>query len=155
MSKPTLHITNWSSKKLHGTGKKWTIMARPRQWENGDGNIFRLTPWPEDLDALKTEKCSLAEYKNRYDEKVFGTHATADMLEPIWSKDLSPGFLRADVGNFSVVVQDNDTICCGCSREASLSGLCHRAWAASYLLEAGWNIVLEGIQLSSLEKVEV
>ena len=42
--KPTLHVTNWASRKLHGPKRKWNIMARSRAWEHGDGNVPLLTP---------------------------------------------------------------------------------------------------------------
>ena len=39
MTTPTLYITNWSLRKLHGPGRLLTIMARPRPWEHGVGRI--------------------------------------------------------------------------------------------------------------------
>lgn len=42
--RPTLHLTNWSSRRLHGPGRRWSIMARPRHWERGDGTCIPLTP---------------------------------------------------------------------------------------------------------------
>lgn len=42
--KPTIHVTNWSSRKLHGPGRTFTIMCMPRAWEWGSGRVEHATP---------------------------------------------------------------------------------------------------------------
>lgn len=44
---PTIYLSNWSSHKTpgaHGPGRKFTIMARPREWEVGEGTVAVLMP---------------------------------------------------------------------------------------------------------------
>ena len=42
-----LFVSNWSSHRTvgaHGAGHKWSIMARPRRWEHGDGSVPVFVP---------------------------------------------------------------------------------------------------------------
>jgi hypothetical protein len=43
------------------------------------------------------------------------------------------------------LVQDGDTLCCGCGAETARAGRCHRVIAAELLAEAGWWVVLDGV----------
>jgi hypothetical protein len=135
--KPTLHVTNWSSKKLHGPGRKLTIMAKPRAWEHGDGRVPALTPRAEDLEAVRGGTIDFAEYKRRFERRI----VTIAILVPGGGLQ---GIDRAG-GNFRVA--DGDTLCCACSREAAARGECHRVWAAEALARAGWRVILDGKEL--------
>ena len=129
-----IHVTNWSSRKLHGPGRKWTIMAAPRAWEHGEGRVEQLTPLLTDLQAVRDGSLGLAEYRNRF-------------MREAERYALSPGRLLAMLPPaFETFqrVQDGDTLCCACSRAAAERGECHRVWAAELLHIAGWVVVLDG-----------
>lgn len=132
--KPTLHITNWSSVKLHGPGRKWTIMALPREWEIGEGSVPVLTPLAGFVSAVKSGEMSHETYKRRYAEKLS-------------RYVLTPGNVCAYRPQDRVLVADGDTLCCACSRQAAGEGRCHRVWAAHALHGAGWDVVLDGRRL--------
>lgn len=140
MSKPTIHVTNWASRKLHGPGRKYTIMARPRHWEWGDGHVSDLTPLPNQLTELREGFLSWNAYK-------------AECLEKFSTMPIEPGQLHAYKNHSSAVfadswpVEDGDTLCCSCSREAAANDKCHRRWAAMELSRAGWRVILDGKEL--------
>lgn len=138
--KPTLIVTNWSSwKKLHGSGRKWSIMARPRHWERGDGQIWWLTPWASWVRDARNGTRSLQAYRALYDDFL-----KVDTLEP--------GGLLGVLGGLDeggIVVADGDTLCCACSRDKAAAGECHRVWAAEALVAAGWRVVLDGRELEA------
>lgn len=136
--KPTLHVTNWSSRKLHGPGRKWTIMSAPRKWEHGDGRVLAFVPQLMAMRAVRAGRLSLEHYKLGY-------------LGGVELRDLSLGFLQARVNGTSVsdTVADGDTLCCACSRDKAAAGECHRVWAAEALVAAGWRVVLDGRELEA------
>lgn len=140
--RPTLHLTNWSSRGLHGPGRKLTIMALPRRWEHGDGSVSALLPNPDDLRAVKSGTLPIAEYRRRFE---------AHMEACSRAGSLGPRGLLFEVPPFDdvpVPVRDGDTLCCACSREAAARGECHRVWAAEALARAGWRVVLDGAEVS-------
>lgn len=132
---PTLHVTNWNSTRLHGSGRKLSIMARPRPWEHGDGRVVDLTPVADDLMAFQQGQIDRDEYRRRYlassrpagPGSVVGDHG-----------------LRTDGGTF---VRDGDTLLCGCSRSDAAEGRCHRSWAAEALAHVGWRVILDGVEV--------
>ena len=137
--KPTIYLTNWSSRALFGPGRRLTIMANPRHWEKGEGYVRHLRPHEADLEAARNGSISAAEYERRY---LAG-------LRLVW-RDLRPGHmawlstrLAGPVGLAPVC--DGDTLCCACSREAAARGECHRVWAARALHAVGWCVVLDGV----------
>ena len=127
MSRPTIHVTNWSSRTLHH-GRVYTIMAKPRQWEHGDGTIQELVPAAEDLDAVKAGRITMEEYSARFHARVRRV-----VLRP----ENHP------------VLRDGDTVCCACSRAEAAAGRCHRVWSAYLLVQAGWRVVLDGTELEA------
>lgn len=133
MSRPTLYLTNWSSRRLHGPGRRWTIMRKPRAWEHGDGRVPALVPRREDLEAAQRGDLDPAAYAAACRE-VFGAFP------------LEPGRLEAVGADGPVPVADGDTLCCACSREAAARGACHRVVAAALLADAGWRVVLDGAE---------
>ncbi len=131
--KPVLHITNHSSRRLHGPGRLWTIMARPRHFERGRGTVRAFVPLPADLDAVRAGRLSHDEYRDR-------------CAAHFRRFDVAPGALWAeDASTAAELVVDGDTLCCACSREAAARGECHRVVAARLLSEAGWNVILDGV----------
>lgn len=141
MSRPTLHVTNWASRKLHNPGgRRWTIMAKPRPQygELGDGRILQLQPDEPDLDDIKAGRISVDEYQRRFLESVAWHIGQGRRLEP--------GFLQGELLNrVSIPVGDGDTLCCSCSKEAAAANNCHRVWSAALLLQFGWRVILDGV----------
>lgn len=127
---PTLYLTNWSSRRLHGPGQKWTIMARPRAWERGAGVVVALTPDLSDLVAAKSGTLSEVEYFARFREKML-RH----------SSQLAPGIMRAAYAVYPAVC-DGDTLLCACA----IGAPCHRREVAPFLVRAGWRVILDGVE---------
>lgn len=141
-ARPTVHVTNWSSTKLHGPGRKLTIMAAPRQWEHGDGFVAALRPRRSDLADARTGRMDLDEYRRRF---RWGLAQRAE------AGALAPGHLEWGSSGAVRHVSDGDTLCCACSRAEAAKGRCHRVWAAEALHEAGWRVVLDGRDLDLSE----
>lgn len=140
--RPTLHITNWSSPKLHGPGRKYTIMARPRDWEVGDGTVILLAPDVSSLKKLKSGALAIEAYRDKF-------LAYLSDLGP----RLRPGELMATCYDRRFPVGDGDTLCCACSRDVAARGECHRAWVAAALAGLGWQVILDGREIAwKLEK---
>lgn len=129
-----IYVTNWSSKGTRGPGRAWTIMARPRTWERGEGAVPRLTPSHVMLTAVKKGEVSVASYRDD-----FLRHASVEELV-------------ARIGSSDVRVSDGDTLCCGCAKAAALNGECHRVWAAELLRRAGWQVILDGRELAGVDQ---
>jgi hypothetical protein len=122
--RPTIHMTNFSSRTLH-RGRVFSIMAKPRRWEHGEGFIRELVPAVHDLEAVQSGRIDLETYRARF-------------LAGVPRDALSPPH---------PVLRDGDTLCCSCSREEALAGRCHRVWSARLLVEAGWRVILDGLEL--------
>lgn len=138
---PTLYLTNWSSRKLHGPGRALTIMAAPRHWEKGAGCVSALLPLLSDLRDVQAGRISADEYRHRFEEHL---DACAE------AGSLPPGRLLYEVPPFDDIpapVRDGDTLCCACSRADAAAGRCHRVWAAQALVHAGWRVVLDGVEV--------
>lgn len=147
VARPSIYLTNWSSTGMHGRGRLLTIMAAPRSWEHGVGCVPTLTPELADLRALQHGELTLASYRERLERKISG-----DIV------GLKPGNLDAYLPHLSGArssVQDGDTLCCSCSREAASKGECHRVWAAHALVKAGWRVVLDGVDLTAEPEPEL
>lgn len=129
--KPTIYVTNWSSTNKHGPGPKYTIMAKPRYWEVGDGFLDALTPSLDNFEALQAGLMGSEEYRSRYLSRL----------------DSQGGSLALAPGRLSTryrAVEGGSTLCCACSVKRANRGLCHRVWAAQALERAGWEVVLDG-----------
>lgn len=139
--RPTIHVTNWSSRRLHGPGRALTIMARPRAWERGVGRVPWLTPADSDLRDAKAGRITLDEYRSRFEAYTGGLASRGH---------LDPGELAVVLydGSGSDAVRDGDTLCCACSRADAAAGRCHRVWAAQALARAGWRVLLDGVEVS-------
>ena len=137
--RPVLHLTNWSSRRLH-RGTVYTIMRRPnpQYGQLGAGRVEALTPGAMEFDALKAGRMGGGEYRRRFELAV---------EHRLISGALAPGRLVATTPTEAVSVADGDTLCCGCSVALASVGDCHRCWAASALVRAGWRVVLDGVEL--------
>ena len=122
-------------------------MLRPRAWERGHGVIHALTPLGLDreLTSALAERNggapgpALAHYRGGSETRV-QSFAGAALL--------NPGKLWAQSGVNAVDVTDGDTLCCACSVAEARAGRCHRAWAAPFLVRAGWRVVLDGVEVA-------
>lgn len=144
---PTLHVTNWSSVKLHGPGRKFTIMARPRTWERGEGTVIALAPIGarEQLMRLALDErehgnatVAMEAYKVAM---IADFERCVPMLRPMQLMAFGDG--RGMGGGLSTEVADGDTLCCACAKGAD----CHRRWAAPFLVRAGWRVILDGEEM--------
>lgn len=129
---PTIFLTNWSSKFLHGPGRKLTIMRSPRSWEHGEGRVVALLPRRVDLIAVQAGQITSEEYNARCFEHFTSMPA-----------HLSPGKLYTTAEG-GTPVREGDTLCCKCSKADAKAGKCHRVVAAQVLRSAGWRVVLDG-----------
>ena len=150
---PTLHLTNFSCIKLHGPGLVFTIMARPRSWEHGVGRVPALVPGGLTLTLMDPALT----------ERVIGRIGPAtDAYRAAWMRDLESALQRGVLAPGAMLwsaeagqppteaVGDGDTLCCACSRAEATAGRCHRAWAAPFLVRAGWRVLLDGAEVESV-----
>jgi hypothetical protein len=136
MDKPTIHLTNWSTRSLH-RGRVYNIMAKPRHWEHGNGNVPALTPSAAMLDAVRGGEVEIDDYREAL---LLAWRLTFD--------DLQPGALYAMQGANGWTIADGDTLCCACSKAEAALGRCHRVWAAKALARVGWRVILDGAEVS-------
>lgn len=148
--KPTIHVTNWSSRKLHGPRRKLGIMAAPRPWERGDGEVPALVPLLDDMRAAKS-RGDFEGYRARYVDRIERTSGAIDNGPPFPMGHLAPGGLWARLGWGAALVSDGDTLCCSCGREQAAQGRCHRVPAAELLRRMGWRVVLDGRELVGVD----
>lgn len=143
--RPTLYLTNWSSRRHHGPGRKLTIMARPRAWEHGEGAVGILLPDAGALVAVKARRMTADEYFSRFREDLaWATRERGDGGE-LRGNPLAPGRLSYQpvwsIPKGSVA--DGDTLLCACAVGAP----CHRREAAPFLVRAGWRVILDGVEV--------
>ena len=151
--KPTLYLDSFAlvnARKrdktwpLDRSGRAFTIMARPRHFERGDGRVWVIAPDTASFKEYQRGDIDLTEYRRRFENHTL----------PMVVDFLLPGVMVAAArqsrsGEWAgVLVQDGDTLCCSCSKAASLAGECHRAWAAPFLVRAGWRVVLDGEEVA-------
>lgn len=143
--KPKIYLSNWASHKAkgcHGPGHLLSIMVRTSQFASPVGLVPALTPRKIDLVEYKEGKIDLEEYRLRYLKSV--------------PSALVPGKLTWEPFSFFdqdkvQLVEDGDTLCCACSREKAVNGECHRVWAATLLMKAGWEVVLDGKKAKEID----
>lgn len=151
--RPVLHLRSWAS--VNGqtrrgeplSGHAYTIMALPRAafGEVGQGRVDALTPQGAEVDLMRA-LVSTRRTGAGPDPDLLARYRAA--LEARWaSLDLSPGSVVVQplmgVGH----VQSGDVLCCACAASEALSGRCHRAWAAPFLVRAGWRVFLDGVEV--------
>lgn len=160
-----LHLTNGSSRSLHGPGRRISMMAHPRVFElkAEQGVCPLLTPREREL-ALLQQLVAARRVGQAPEGNALETYRTA--LEQRWAVAeraglLAPGRLvlvaRQRLGEAQraeaepvrgPLVGHGDTLLCACSREEAAAGRCHRAWAAPFLVRAGWRVILDGKEVS-------
>lgn len=151
---PTLYLSNWSSHRTpghHGPGRKLSIMLWTPRHTKPDGHVFLLTPSEErEVDLLAQL------LRHRKAGSALPADALASYrgsLEARWERYL--GALMLGPGSLAFAlnlsgrggqgrVRDGDTLLCACSRDEAAVGRCHRAFAAPFLVRAGWRVVLDG-----------
>lgn len=159
-AEPTLHLTNWSSRRLHGPGRRLSIMAAPRPFElrEEEGVVGVLVPRGDEvrllqqlIDARRSGAAPEGEPLERYRWLLERRWTTAEA-----EGDLRPGALglvgRAHLpahqaGRIFRGVQrvmSGDTLLCACARSEAQDGRCHRTWAAAFLVRSGWRVILDG-----------
>lgn len=164
-SRPVLYLTNAASvravKKGNATppvaarvgpGDHWCIMAKPdpRRGELGQGTVFELCPLPENLDNIKRSRMTVGEYQKAFVEEPAPIGPGETSSVPRSWLDLSMGRLTArrafrqrHSGEIAPV-QAGDTLTCSCGAKQAAIGQCHRVWASALLIDAGWDVVLDG-----------
>lgn len=156
IASPTLYLSNWSSHRtpgMHGPGPKFTIMARPREWEHGGGRVPTLIPAGPTL-ALMDRALD--------ERRAGGGTAALDEYREAYCATLEVSLVGLRPGRMMVISRDHgkkggtlpaslwdgDTLCCACSVAEARAGRCHRTWAAPFLVRAGWRVVLDGAEVS-------
>ena len=141
--RPTLYLTNLSSRKHHGPGRKVCAMANPRHFERGDGSCSALAPARADLAAIRECSIDLGTYRVRFEARLKESR-------------LEPHALRFDFGDEEILddgsspgahLRDGDTVFCACARPGSKARHnrpCHLEIAVPFLVPAGWDVLLDG-----------
>jgi hypothetical protein len=152
--RPTLYLSNWASHRtpgMHGPGRTYTIMAKPRRWERGDGVVRLLRPSGVALALLdaalanRDDLAAMGAYRAAYEFQVASMGAC---LAPLGDRTTLAYLAAGGMDEGPVVpLRDGDTLCCACSRVDARHGRCHRAWAAPHLATHGWRVVLDGFEL--------
>lgn len=166
-ARPTLYLSNWASRRSPGrwgAGRRWTIMAKPNpmRGERGEGAVNALVP--TDFPVERAGGVERAFYARTWLDAALAARGTDDeerttalyraefrrQLEAWGAEALAPDrlFANARPHDWAVLVADGDTLCCACSAATAARGLCHRAWAAPYLVRAGWRVLLDGVEVS-------
>ncbi len=139
--RPVLHLCSLeevASEKLPIRGRRLSIASRSPQGCEPEGKVEGLVPRAEDLRAFREKKIDQDEFRNRYLNHI-----------QVSGIKLSPGKLLWVPYSFfkqqeSYSVEAGDVLFCLCLH-AQKDGLeCHRLWAAQLLMDAGWNVILDG-----------
>lgn len=150
---PVLHLRSWAS--VNGqtrrgdplSGHAYTIMALPRAafGEVGQGRVNVLTPQGAEVDLMRALVGARRSGAGP-DPDLLARYRGA--LEARWaSLDLSPGSVVVQTLTGVGHVQAGDVLCCACAASEVLAGRCHRAWAAPFLVRAGWRVLLDGAEV--------
>lgn len=124
------------------SGRAYTIMASPRDFETGDGAVVALVPQGEEARlsrALVELRRSGMPLDTDHAVQLHDRYRKA--LDARWSRlDLAPGALVAETPTGPVPVQTGDVLACACSADEARAGRCHRTHAAPWLRVAGWAV---------------
>jgi hypothetical protein len=140
---PVLFVGGWEDPEKP-SGRKLSIASRTPHGVDPDGKIDALVPRAEDLRLYKTNEISLDEFRRRYFEVV----------EDFGVKKLAPGKLMWSPFSFfrrddAQPVEAGDFVFCTCVKSSGQGLECHRLWAARLLVQAGWDVVLDGEKFST------
>lgn len=151
-SRPTLYIDRSTRSERAGSWA-WTAMAEPRSFERGDGMVPALT-YPATPAFRDLLHAALEARRADSDTPVGERAAVVRLRDAYWDQldvtRLLPGVLcavRAD--GMPIEVRSQDTLFCTCSGAHAAQGACHRAWMVPALWSAGWNVVLDGVDLQA------
>lgn len=143
-----------------GPGRAFSIMRNPRApyGEVLDGRVLAFTP-PRRLLAPALEAKAAGNMDVAWDTYELGLRTmweTPDRIRAVmpgrlgWGRAVREGdggrLVRWDgeIWDSVGLVQDGETLTCGCGAEAARAGRCHRVIAAELLKRAGWSVVLDG-----------
>lgn len=138
--RPALYLSNFSSARSegkHGPGQRYTIMVAPRRWEHGEGKVLPLMHDLEVFLAANRGDLPFDELQRRFEVKL--TEGLASLAPGKLVATTRPDQRRCGA-KAQVIIKAGDTLCCGCAA----GNPCHRRWAAPYLHQAGWAVVLDG-----------
>lgn len=139
--RPALYLSNFSSARSksgrHGPGLVYTIMVAPRRWEHGEGKVLPLMHDPEVFFAANRGEITFDELRHRFEAKL--TEGAALLAPGKLAATTRPEQRRCGAKS-QALIEPGDTLCCGCAA----GNPCHRRWAAPYLHQAGWAVVLDG-----------
>lgn len=147
-----IYLANWASPKLHGSGRKLGIMAKPRAWERGDGTVPVFVPGAAALEAYKAGNLGIAAYREAFERAVLrrasdGLSECGTLARPAVLLENTESSQVFDSGD--VLLRDGDTLLCCCARLVAAQGKCHRVWTAKLLRQAGWQVTLDGVLLET------
>lgn len=151
--RPTLYVTNFANRRMFGPGRRITIMARPGQHFRGDGRCLALAPMQAREQELMAALVA-ARKRGEADPRTLAYYRA--LLEQRWRNhaalgEFSPGQLGAQLwgGEGSVAIADGDSLLCSCKLAYAAAGECHRVWATSFLVRAGWRVMLDGVEVTT------
>ncbi len=152
-TRPTIHLTNASSKKHHGPGRLICAMANPAKHHRGDGRCLACAPFGDDLawvlevlagpDDAGQHRAVLAAYRGAFEGRcnsraALGRFAPGSLSFVTWrGPDARPSEEK---------VADGDTLFCACARPGTPKRRtpCHVEILVPYLVRAGWDVRLDG-----------
>ena len=153
---PTIYLTQFSVTRptFCGVGARYGIVALPRRWEQADGTVTILQAQRgHEVDLLRA---ALNARRKTTDRNTPEMAAYKAALETRWTEQAARGLF--DPGRLSAVrwrdeatlhpLQGGETLCCSCAVEEANAGRCHRAWAAPFLVRAGWRVILDGVEVT-------
>lgn len=159
MTRPTLHLTNLSSKAQHGPGEAFAAMASPpeqvRRFTIGRSEVCALA---EEVSKARAGELSPEDYR-RHCEHVAAIQLRVGRLDPDRpGHSLSPGLVAvAKINGNLLSIGDGDTLVCTCARpdtgrRPAWQPFCHLEVWAPYLVFAGWDVVLYGRPLTQRDE---
>ncbi len=142
--RPTLYLTNWSSRTMHGPGRQIAAMAVPPKW--ADVAVPELAADAEDLWKIQGAHERFTLGKITAEQWNVCLRWYRARCESKWTAAGLKSISTADLG-----LTDGDTLCCTCARPDSpkREHPCHLELLAPFLVMAGWDVVLHGRRLTS------
>ena len=131
----------------------FSILLNPRPFEANKPRFFMLT-YPNTPAFQQRLARALKEREARGHLLDADMPAMDELRETFLAQIprglLQPGTIVGTTAEMSsVVIQDGDSLFCACSAAHAAKGFCHRAWVAPFLRAAGWDVVLDGVDLQA------
>jgi hypothetical protein len=145
-TRPTIYLTNASSKRQHGPGRRWCAMAAPGQHHHGDGRVIKAAPLEADLRSVLGGEITSDEYRALCVER-FEVFAESGSYAPGKLRGVMSAAKSPDGRPTAQLVMDGDTLFCACPRpdRPRRFPFCHIEVLAPFLVAAGWAVVLYGV----------